>query len=374
MRRNTIAALLALLTLAAACQREEAPPPDLSDRSPGQDQQEEEETSQEGPVGTLIYAEGATLKSFDLGTGKRRRIAKLPSTDVAVSPDGSRYVAVRKVSSHGSSSDVERNNVLVLGSTDGGKPRKLGPGRTPVWSPDGTKVAVVATAPRAFLCEQGAEITARRAGPGCVPAEFIYTYEARQTNEVPAGVGSGPARKWVLLGWTRGNSIIGSSGKNSTIISLDRPGERKVIAFHRREILGASPTDNLLLIIKGNKVRMGAPGEGAEQRVDFGDVVPTDGMWSPDGTRIATPIVSKSNESSRKLALVAAESGEVVEVPGSEGAQGSVAWLSGGESFVYSRAAPANPRRNQAVHCTVELECEPLFLHKKSGTMLAISP
>jgi hypothetical protein len=236
-------------------------------------------------------------------------------------------------------------------------------------------VAVVATAPRAFLCEQGAEITARRAGPGCVPAEFIYTYEARQNNEVPAGVGSGPARKWVLLGWTRGNSVIASTGKNTTIIALDSPGVREVIAFQRQEILGASPTDNLLLIIKGNKVRMGAPGEGATQRVDFGDVVPTGGAWSPDGTRIAVAFVSKTGgQPSRGLALVAAESGgEVVEVPGSEGAQGSVAWLPDGESFVYSRAAPGNPRRNQAVHCTVELECEPLFFHEKSGTMLAIS-
>jgi WD40-like Beta Propeller Repeat len=370
MRRVTMAALLALLTLAAACQGEEAP----SDPAAGQERErEQEETPTEHPSGTLIYAEGKMLKSWDLEAGTGRRIAKLPSRDVAVSPDGSSYVAVRKASSRGSGGG--RNDVLVVGSMDGGKAEKLGPGRTPVWSPDGTRVAVVATAPRAYLCEQGAEISARKVGPGCVPAEFIYTYEPGGDNDgVPEGAGSGPARKWVLLGWTRGNSIIGSSGKNSTIISLDRPGERKVIAFHRREILGASPTDNLLLIIKGNKVRMGAPGEGAAQRVDFGDVVPTDGMWSPDGTRIATPIVSKSNESSRKLALVAAESGEVVEVPGSEGAQGSVAWLSGGESFVYSRAAPANPRRNQAVHCTVELECEPLFLHKKSGSMLAISP
>ena len=104
MPRATTAVVAAFLALLVACQIEEAAPPaDPEDPAP------------EPPaVSTLIYVERTVLKSYDVASGEGSKLTELPSADVAVSPDGSRFVAVREASSQGEGTEGFRNPVLEI--------------------------------------------------------------------------------------------------------------------------------------------------------------------------------------------------------------------------------------------------------------------
>jgi hypothetical protein len=90
MARTTTAVVAVLVTLMGAARKKKFTPP------------LEERGSASGAAPTrLIHVDRTTLKSYDLESGETSEIAQLPSTDVAVSPDGRAYrayVVVRETS------------------------------------------------------------------------------------------------------------------------------------------------------------------------------------------------------------------------------------------------------------------------------------
>ena len=206
-----------------------------------------------------------------------------------------------------------------------------------------------------------------------MPAEFVYTYRLRSEPALEP-MGTGPAEQWQVLGWTRGDQLLLSSGTGAVIAERGETGAKEGLGFDPSEIWGASPVDNLMLVVEGNRARLVMPGEGEGPALDLGGALPGDGAWSPEGSHVAVALVTRRGiRAKTSLALIDTATGEVSEVPDSAGAQGSVAWLGDGSAFAYSRAAPGNPRRLKAVLCTIDLECEPLFDYKEGVTLLALT-
>jgi hypothetical protein len=363
MPRPTTAVVAAFLALLVACQIEEAAPPD-----------DPKEPAPEPPaVSALIYVERTTLKSHDVATGDEVKLTELPSADVAVSPDGARFVAVKEASPQGEGPEGFRNPVLEIGSTEGGEAKELGPGRGPVWSPDGGRIATIAAPPNSYLCGKDAEISRNAPGKGCRRAEFLYTYDANSRRPAPRGVGSGPAARWSLFGWTRGDNLLISSGQGAAIVPVGDAENSEGLGFGPSEIWGASPVDNLLLIVEGRGARLVMPGEGEGPAVDLGGALPGDGTWSPEDSHIAVALVTRQGiRAETTLALIDTATGEVNEVPDSDGAQGPVAWLEDGSAFAFSRVSPEDPRRLEAVLCSIDLTCEPLFDYREGVALLAL--
>jgi hypothetical protein len=354
-----VATFLALLV---ACQIEEATPPtDPQDPAP------------EPPVvSTLIYVERTVLKSYDVASGESSKLSELPSADVAVSPDGSRFVAVREASALGEGAEGFRNPVLEIGSIEGGEAEGLGPGRSPVWSPDGGRIATIAVRPDSYLCGGRAEISEEDLGRDCEPGEFVYTYDLAAADPQAEGLGSGPAESWAILGWTRTDSLLITAGSTSAILPVGAE-DPELLGFGASEIWGASPVENLMLILDGKRARLIMPGEGERATLDLGGALPGDGTWSPEGSHIAVALVTRKGiRAETTLALIDAATGDLSEVHDSAGAQGSVAWMEDGSAFVYTRVSPDDPKRLQAVLCSVDLECEALFDYKEGVSLLAL--
>jgi hypothetical protein len=290
-----------------------------------------------------------------------------------VSPDGSRFVVVREASSQGEGPEGFRSPVLEIGSTEEGESEELGPGRSPVWSPDGGRIATVAVRPDSYLCRGGAEISKKDAGGDCTPAEFVYTYDVESADPRPKGLGSGPSESWAVLGWTRTDNLLITAGTTSAILPVEEPEEPELLGFSPSEIWGASPVENLMLVVEGTVARLVMPGEGEGPALDLGRALPGDGTWSPGGSHIAVALVTRKGfEARTSLALIDAATGDVTEVPDSAGAQGSVAWLEDGSAFAYSRAKQESPKRLEAVLCSIDLQCEPLFDYKEGVVLLVL--
>jgi hypothetical protein len=119
------------------------------------------------PPGSLIYLEGASLRSFDLDSRDTGTLADLPSPDVALSPDGNRYVAV--VETGAAVPDGYSKPKLRIGPTDGGDTTSLGPGRSPRWSPGGDQIAAVTPGPSVVDCPLTEGNASRFAPSACRP-------------------------------------------------------------------------------------------------------------------------------------------------------------------------------------------------------------
>jgi hypothetical protein len=76
------------------------------------------------------------------------------------------------------------------------------------------------------------------------------------------------------------------------------------------------------------------PDEGEGPTLELGDAVPGDGSWSPDGSTVAAALVTRDGfEAQTSLAVLDVPTGEVTDVPDSDGAQGSVPWTADGTAF-----------------------------------------
>jgi hypothetical protein len=137
MARTTTAVVALLVMLMGACDREEAIPP-----------LEEDDGAAETPPGAPPAS--STSTAFTLKSYATSSRAKHPKSH------GWRGRPARRARLCGREGDsveteVFRAPVLEIGSTYGGTTRKLGPGRSPVWSPDGSLIAAVSFRPDSYL-------------------------------------------------------------------------------------------------------------------------------------------------------------------------------------------------------------------------------
>ena len=280
----------------------------------------------------LVYIDGTTLQIYDLASGRSSEVRDLPSADVAVTPDGLRWVAARETHPAGPGPEGFRRPDLVMASTMAkDTPHRLGPGRSPLWSTDSTAVAA---------------IVPRRQG------EAIVVYR------LPDGVHETAApsdERWTFIGW-EGTDIVAIGSRSGVVMVSSRDDTIAALHVSPSSQWGVSPAGGAHLVIG----KRGPAISGTYARSITGiDGTLGDGAWSWDGRYIAATILTREGRS--QLALIDATSGAVTNVPDGKGAQGNVVWAATSETFAFARIDPSARGRLQAVVCTIELHCDTAF-------------
>jgi dipeptidyl aminopeptidase/acylaminoacyl peptidase len=344
-----ISRLLALLLLAAACN-------DSAESSgrPSEDPAPSP-TQAAGPPASLVYLDGTTLTSFDLSEQSSEEISTLPSADVDLSPDGTQFVVVQESAPGGVDPDGYRQPEIVIGSLDGGGTRPLGPGRSPIWSPDSSLVAAIVPAAARVECPPGVEGDAEGT---CAPEKVVAYDPAAGSNAVDL-LGTEP--RWFLVGWSL-NQVVGIDAKGE--MAAAAPGEPlfSFLGLSSTEVWDVSPTEQRFVTLIGGTNAQITNFEGHRlEEIELDGARLADGEWSPDGSRVAAVFLDTSQAPMvARLGVIDVTSGAVEFIPDEESAQGQVVWGADG-SFAYVGTDPEDPARLQAVLCSPSFQCEPLF-------------
>jgi hypothetical protein len=328
----------------------------------------------------LLYVNGTILFSFDLDSGEPTRLAELPSADVAVSPDGNHLAVVEETSPAGSTAEGFRKPVVRAAPIDdAGALEKLGPGRSPVWSPDSTEVAAVEKAEGSTKCPfdpettetEGQEVRPR----GCVAGERIVVYP------VPSGkpeVSHGADAGWSILGWGGTESIVAIALTSEPFLVANSPGAgheaRQVLGFAPAEVWGTSPASYTILVVgHENGTFFASPGEGTQPPLEGLGARLGDGAWAPDGETIAAALITGRVAAKTRLIMIDVAGNKYEVMEDTEGVQGNVVWAEDSESFAYVRTSPERKSRLEAVLCEVDdFECEPLFDWREGIKLLGL--
>jgi hypothetical protein len=241
----------------------------------------------EGPT-ELVYSIGTQLYVYDLETGESNEAASVPTEDLDVTLDGTRWVATDgKPDFRNPDPDVKPTNVVV-GNVDDDDSKTLGIGYAPIWSPDDDQIAAVYPVDGYLLCGLDVDPEEAKDDPakaGCREGERIVVYEPDGEEPVPA-IGGGA---WYILGWTGADRIAGAyvgSGQVKIGYAGAVDDQQYVVPVPDRDVLALSPTVTQLLV-RNN--------EGASIIDDQANVLmnfPLEGgllsaVWSPDGRTIA---------------------------------------------------------------------------------------
>ena len=279
----------------------------------------------------LVYVEGQTLRAHELASGASRVVGTLPSADVALNPDGTAYAVVRETHPNGPRPEGFRRPVVAIGSTsDQDEPLDLGPGRSPMWSPDGAAIAAIA------LATGGEQIV-------------VYDTSGAQLASSPAD------RGWSLVGWGPGEVVAIGSDAGAVTIS-ESGGAVSALGTTPAELWGASPSDTTVMLVSAGGARLQQGSANVTVRGVSGALA--DGAWSWTGRHVAAVEIVGGRST---LVLIDVASGRSTDVRGGRGAEGNVVWSLDGETFAFVRVDPDARSLLQAVVCHTDLVCEPAF-------------
>ena len=289
----------------------------------------------------LLYLRDKELVAYDLVTGTQTEISGLPSPDVAVSPDGLLLVAVEEGSPHGPGPEGYREPRLVVASTSGDEtPSELGPGRSPVWAPSSTAVAAITR-------------TAR--------GESIVIYNLPGTASPTAAPDD---ERWSIVGW-RGTDVVAIGSRSGVVAIPTTGGDLTPLSIPPSNLWGVSPTGTAHLAVDGDEVRIAG---AKNERLDGLEATLGDGSWSWGGDHIAVALLDGPGG----LAVIDVGRATVTDIDEGVGAQGNVVWSATGERFAFVRIDPTNRGRLQAVTCTLDKRCDPLFSWGRGVRLLAL--
>jgi hypothetical protein len=309
---------------------------------------------------TLFYLKRTTLTSVDVESGRRSKLAALPSADVAMAPDTTQFVVVEETSPLGPDPEGFREPQLRLRLTEDGGSTDLGAGRAPLWAPDGTAVAAIAPV-EGEACP-GVETE----GEGCAGTEEVVAYNLKEP-DVTGKTIADPALGYSLLGWS-----------GETVLSLRAPGVavlgNEELPFPPAEVWGASPAGEIFLHVDDDGARFTrVDAQAPVAEIDLNGASLGDGTWSFDGRTVAVVLLESAGARLKsRLALIDAATGSLSEVPGGRGAQGQLVWTSDSDRFAFTRIDPDNPVKLQAVSCSIALNCRSLFSFREGITLLGL--
>jgi hypothetical protein len=309
-----------------------------------------------GPARTLLYLDGRDLRSLDLETGRDRLLDRAPSTDAEATSDGSVIAYVVSSSPTPGDEDFIATPEVRVVEVESGASSTVGPGFSPLWTRDGTRLAMLVPT-EVRECEG-------EACAGTVSAVVADRATGERATVVDAGSMS-------LLGWWGDRLLVGLQDPPSVIaVSIDGSIERLDLAPN--EVWGPAPDGTNLLVVDGNFARFVAPGAPKGVSVPLEGLVLGEGTWAPDaGVVAAVGLRPRGSE----LVLVEPESSGLERVGGSEGAQGQVVWAPDSASFVFTRSTGGRAFRLEAVHCSLQgLRCEKLFSWGRGVRLLALIP
>ena len=361
IRRLCAVLSIPLLLAGAACNE-----PGDSAEEPGGDPSPSPSSEQPTEPEQLIYVDGTTLKSFSLADLEDGEIRSLPSADIDLAPDGRRYAVVRETASGEPDPDAFRQPEIVVGSLDGGRATRLGPGRSPMWSPDSSLIAAPVPAGARVECPAGLEGDAE----GMCSPEKVVAYDPESGPPGTNLLGTEP--RWFLLGWSD-NQVVGIDARGE--MAAAAPGEDPLsfIGLSSTEVWDVSPTERRFVTVIGTSDAQVTDFDAQIlHKIDLEGARLGAGEWSPDGSRVAAVFLNTSETPMvARLGVIDASSGAVEFVPGEVTAQGQVVWGVDG-SFAYVGTDTNDPGLLQAILCSPELDCEPLFAWTEGIRLLGL--
>ncbi len=311
-----------------------------------------------GPARSLLYLDGNDLRTFDLATGRDRFLAQAPSTDATATPDGDRIAYVVSSSPGPTDEDFIAVPELQIADVSSGALSDAGAGFSPMWSPDGSRLAALVPA-EARGCEGETCL-------GTVSAAVIEPATGDRTTVVEPG-------RMSLLGWWGDRLLIGLQDPPSVIASsVDGSLER--LDFVPNEVWGPAPNGDSLLVVDEDSARFARPDSPA-----IADSVPLDGLmlgegaWAPNSSEVAAVGLGRGGS---QIVLLGPHDGRPRPVARSGGAQGQIVWAPDSGSFVFARSIGGRGLRLQALHCRMrnEVACSPLFSWGRGVRLLALVP
>jgi dipeptidyl aminopeptidase/acylaminoacyl peptidase len=366
-RISAVIPLAIACTAVASCTTENAAAP-----TGATNERRQTRAANSAPPSELLYVKGRSLRAYDLESDRHRKLTRLPSADVAVSPDGHRYAVVEETSPAGSTAEGFRRPVLRLGSIGDRATRKLGPGQGPLWSPDGRYVAAIARAKGVLSCA-GRPGDPRRKTT-CRETDVVVAYSVAGDDEPQIALG---ADRWSLIGWTAQNRILASSLIFQNVV-VGRPGasldDLTRLALEPAEVWGVSPSEYKLLLVRGDRTFFASPGDSERVAVDLDGALLGDGAWSPDGKKVAAVAIDQRGDRAPRsqVAVVDVATGDVRHAPRSNKAQSAAVWSQPSDHFAFVRVDPERASRLQAVLCSSDLDCKPLFSWTRGVALLAL--
>lgn len=337
MRFRPVVAV-ALLALTACNDAVEAPAPKTKERVARAPRVGQPRTPTPEPVAdtqTLVYVRDSRLEAWDPVSDERIVLGPIPTPDAALSPDGEAIAVVRDLAP-GTDPEGYGEPEIVTGPV-GGALRPLGPGSSPLWSPEGKHIAA--------LDESGV---------------VLYEVATGEAETVLEG------ENWDLIGWTS-SGILAVGPEGATIGSQD--GEPEFLTISPSSLWGISPTSRVILSLEDETATFTSLESGGEVPAEVTTAL-GDGAWAPDGSKLAVIEIRRGS----RLHLLDPADGRALDMDEGKGAQGSVVWSQDSDLFAFARIDPDDKLSLQAVICTVQLQCEEAFSWSQGVRLLGFAP
>jgi len=333
LRRAALGLLVLAVSGCTAAPQGDGRRPSARDREP-----------ERGPL-TLLYLDGATLRALEVAGGRDRALTKLPGPDAHIAPRGGRIAVVGEAGRprEGAPDFLARPTLWLL-DLRSGRRVELGPGVSPLWDADGTKLAWLRpVAPRECSAE------------GCtsdVEVVVLEIADMRARAWLPPG-------RWGLLSWA-GERLLVAGADDLRVRLVSATQDPVIVDAAPSEVWGASPDGRFLLrvgrrgasvaTLRGNGVTSVRPLPGGRRSF-------ADGAWAP-GSGPHELAVVELTEGGRlvppsRVVVLSVEEPSVRSLRRTQGATGPVLWSPGGDAVAFARPSGPGGRRLEAVLCSV---------------------
>ena len=320
-------------------------------------------TTTSGGEQQLLFMERKSLRAWDVASGSFDALGRLPSTDVSANADGSMIAYVTSAAPATEQEDFITEPELHLYETDTGDDITIGPGFSPLWQPEGDRLAYLE--PREVrVCE----------GETCEGTNALVVADvatAKRTTWLESGA-------FVPLSWLGDRVIVSQQVPKPATLAVSESGAIEKLSIAPSEFWGASPDGTWLVRSITERVEFVAVDGSDRLHVPLPGSVLGEGAWSPDSRRLAAVSLDARGGEETGLRVLGPKTDANESISGSEGASGPVLWSPDGSSFAYVRATGPGGLDLEAVLCQAPSSepsvdrCDPLFSWTRGVTLLAL--
>lgn len=292
------------------------------------------------------------MRRFDVATERDESIARLPSADVRAAAASGWIAALvdRRPPAVGEEDFAVEPHLELLDAATGDRVA-AGPGFSPVWNPDGSRLAWLRPVePRSCFGESCS---------GRVEVAVLDPSSSARRRVLPPG-------RWALLGWAGDALLVSEVDDPDHVLLASLDGSVESLDVVPSELWGASPDGGWIVTVSASGVEVAALQGGAvEERspVPLRATALAEGSWSPGGDRLAAVALRAGTGGVPRSRVVVVVPGprRAAAVEGSDGAAGSVLWSRDGAWIAFARQVGPGARRLRAVVCRLGGGCRGLF-------------